>query len=116
MRRKRPRDEVDPDAQVSLRGELERLGLSEAEAAPLADQLVRLAARLPAPEYRALVEGVVLGAQAGSAQGASQTGFQNLLEDFTTELKKLDEGLKLLTAYLSRLRAHREAEPSRTLH
>lgn len=118
MRRKPPgrEDASEREPRESLRDELERLGLSQADAAPLADQLVRLAARLPAPEYRALVEGVVLGTRAGGAQTAPQSGFQNLLEDFTTELKKLDEGLKVLTAYLTRLRAQTEVERPRILH
>lgn len=113
----RRRSSPSRDPQDSLRGELQRLGLSEADAAPLADQLVRLATKLPAAEYRALVEGVVLGTQAGGgAPCDTPAGFQNLLEDFNSELQKLDEGLKLLTAFITRLRAPTEEEPVRVLH
>ena len=112
MRRRSPKRDDSPDA---LRGELERLGLSAGDAAPLAERLVQLASELPEAEYRALVEGVVLGTRAGAGQAEESSGIQNLLEDFTCELKKLDEGLKLLTAYLTRLR-DQTAEPTRTLH
>lgn len=116
MRRRKPESD---DPRDGLKGELERLGLSPRDAAPLADRLVRLAAELPEPEYRALVEGVVLGTRAGAGAGVSdqKAGIQNLLEDFTSELKKLDEGLKLLTAYISRLRDQTSArEGPRILH
>ena len=39
-----------------------------------------------------------------------------MLEDFATEVQKLDEGLRLITAYLSRLREQTALEPARTLH
>ena len=41
---------------------------------------------------------------------------QNLLEDFSAELKKLDEGLKLLMAYISRLRDRTDVETPQVLH
>jgi hypothetical protein len=98
-----------------LRAELERLGLPPSQAAPLAAQLVELASRRPEPEVRALLDGVVLGQRAARAGGPSGTELSRILEDFASELKKLDEGLRVLGAFLTRLRGPEESEP-RTLH
>lgn len=84
-----------------LRRELERVGLAPDNAGALAEQLERLAGALPAPEYRALVDGVLLGQRASRP---STPELHRLLEDFAAELKKLDEGLRLLTSFLVRLR------------
>jgi hypothetical protein len=100
----------------ALRGELERLGLAPAEAGALAERLVALSRELPDREYRALLEGVVLGRRAARAPLPKSPELHRMLEDFAAELKKLDEGLRLVTAYLSRLREKTSLEPVRTLH
>lgn len=99
----------------ALRGELERLGLARAEAGPLAERLARLSRDLPDREYRALLQGVILG-QRAARQRSGSPELQRMLEDFATELQKLDEGLRLIAAYLSRLREHAAPDPARTLH
>jgi hypothetical protein len=104
-----------PETAEALRGELEQLGLARAEAGPLADRLVRLSRDLPAREYRALLEGVIL-AQRTARRPAKSPELQRMLEDFAAEVQKLDEGLRLITAYLSRLREQAALEPARTLH
>ena len=98
----------------ALRGELERLGVSRADAGPLAERLARLSRELPEREYRALLQGVVLGQ--GARQPTGSRELQRMLEDFAAEVQKLDEGLRLITAYLSRLREQTAPEPARTLH
>jgi len=98
----------------ALRGELERLGLAPAEAGPLAERLARLSRELTEREYRALLEGVALGQRAVRAPARSPE-LSRMLEDFACELQKLDEGLRLLTAFLSRLR-EQTLEPATTLH
>jgi len=98
----------------ALRGELERLGLAPADAGPLAERLARLSRDLSEREYRALLEGVVLGQRAARSPARSPE-LSRMLEDFASELQKLDEGLRLLTAFLSRLR-EQTLEPARTLH
>ena len=104
-----------PDALPAdaLRGELERLGLAPADAGPLAERLAQLYNDLPAREYRALLEGVAIGQRA--AKAARSPELSRMLADFASELQKLDEGLRLLTAFLSRLR-EQTVEPARTLH
>ena len=104
--------------------ELVRLGLAPTDAEPLADELLRLARELPAAEYRALVEGVVLGQRirrpaaepASTLEGPPGPALGNILEDFASELKKLDEGLRVLTAYLVRLRDETRSAGDHTLH
>ena len=97
-----------------LRGELERLGLKPAEASEIADRLAQLSRDLPQREYRALLEGIALGQRAARGTVRSPE-LSRMLEDFARELQKLDEGLRLLTAFLSRLR-EQTLEPARTLH
>jgi hypothetical protein len=97
-----------PDA---LRGELERLGVAPAEAGPLAERLVRLSRDLPQREYRALLEGVILGQRAARQQTRSPE-LQRMLEDLTTEIQKLDEGFRLIGAYLARIRDFHRGQPA----
>jgi hypothetical protein len=111
--RMRPKAESAHPADA-LRGELERLGLAPAEAGPLAERLATLYRELPEREYRALLEGVAIGRRAGSSPVRSPE-LARMLADFASELQKLDEGLRLLTAFLSRLR-EQTVEPARTLH
>jgi DNA repair ATPase RecN len=100
----------------ALRDELERLGFAPGEAGVLAERLVSLARDLPEREYRRLIEGVILGRRATRDPVQKTPELHRMLEDFAAELKKLDEGLRLLTAYLSRLREKTAVEPVRTLH
>jgi len=98
----------------ALRRELEQVGLAPDSAVVLAEQLERLAGALPAREYRALVDGVLLGQRASRP---STPELHRLLEDFAAELKKLDEGLRLLTSFLVRLRDQTAAPGAeRVLH
>jgi hypothetical protein len=109
--RTKPESALSADA---LRGELERLGFAPADAGPLAERLAHLSRDLHEREVRALLEGVILG-QRAARQSARSPELSRMLEDFASELQKLDEGLRLLTAFLSRLR-EQTVEPARTLH
>ena len=81
----------------------------------VAERLAQLSRDLPEREYRALLEGVILG-QRAARQTARSPELKRMLEDFAAEVQKLDEGLRLITAYLSRLREQTALEPARTLH
>jgi hypothetical protein len=63
-----------------------------------------------------LIEGVVQGRRAARTSIPSTPELHRMLEDFAAELKKLDEGLRLVAAYLSRLREKTSVEPAPTLH
>jgi hypothetical protein len=110
---------ANPVAADVLCGELERLGLARADAGQLAERLARLARDLPEREYRTLLEGVILG-QCAARQATRSPELQRMLEDFAAEVQKLDEGLRLINAYLVRLRDLQQGrpalEPARTLH
>ena len=109
--RTKPESTLPADA---LRGELERLGLAPGDAGVLAERLAQLSRDLPEREYRAMLEGVALGQRTARAQLRSPE-LSRMLEDFARELQKLDEGLRLLNAFLSRLR-EQTLEPTQTLH
>ena len=79
------------------------------------ERLARLSRDFSEREYRALLEGVVLG-QRAARQPARSPELQRMLEDFAAEIQKLDEGLRLLTAFLARLREKTALEPASTLH
>jgi hypothetical protein len=101
---------------ADLRDELERLGLAPDAADELSERLAGLARALSEREFRALLDGVALGRRAAHLPAPKAPELHRILEDFASELKKLDEGLRLLTAFLSRLRDHTAVEASKTLH
>jgi hypothetical protein len=113
--RMRPKSTPDSPAPEALCGELERLGLAPADAAALAERLVRLPRELREREARALLEGVVLG-QRVARQPVRSPELLRMLEDLASEVQKLDEGLRVIAAFLARLREQTALEPARTLH
>lgn len=115
MRRKvrLPAASAEPD---DLREELERLGLAPADAGELAARLQTLSDELPVRDYLALLGGAVLTPRRDPGEPPRSPEFQRLVEDFTSELKKLDEGLRVLMAFLTRLRDHAAVEVPKTLH
>jgi hypothetical protein len=85
--------------------DLVRLGVEPDFAAVAAERLGPRAAGLDREAYAALLQGVALahGVQQDGAD-ESATEIQKLVQDFAVELQKLDEGLKLLSSYLLRIR------------
>lgn len=104
------------DLEGELRGELERLGLAPADAGELAARLEGMAGELPVREVLALLGGAALARRPDPGQAPRPSEFHRLLEDFASELKKLDEGLRVLMAFLTRLRDHAAVEAPKTLH
>lgn len=102
-----------------LRRDLEARGLAAALAGPVATRIAPRAAELSGDAYTAFLDGVAAasggrredpGAEAGAAE------IQRLVQDFAIELKKLDEGLRLLSAYLLRIRDRAGSERPRLVH
>ena len=78
-------------------------GSRRAEAGPLAERLAQLSGTCPSAST-ARCSRAWRSASAPRAQPARSPALARMLEDFASELQKLDEGLRLLTAFLSRLR------------
>ena len=85
--------------------DLIRLGVEPAFAAVAPERLAPHAVGLDREAYAALLQGAAQAhgvRQEGEAASASE--IQTLVQDFAVELQKLDEGLKLLSSYLLRIR------------
>ncbi len=102
-----------------LRRDLEERGIAAALAGPVASRIASRAADLSGDAYAAFLDGVAAAAgdpkeDPGAEAGAAE--IQRLVQDFAVELKKLDEGLRLLSAYLLRIRDRATKERSRMVH
>lgn len=94
---------------VRIREDLERRGVSAEFSGPVAERLGDIAGDLSGAEYEAVLEGVAAAygvhreRESSSARVESRE-IHRLVQDFAVELKKLDEGLRILSAYLVRIR------------
>jgi hypothetical protein len=113
-----------PEADTErVRSDLENRGIDPEFSRPVARRLVAIAADLSASEYAAVLDGV--SAAYGvhrEISGLNDAHFRpgnelrRLMEGFTGELRKLDEGLQMLSTYLVRMSALSSREDSGTLH
>ena len=106
-----------------IRDDLERLGLAAQVSENLARRLESTAAKLSADEYAAVLSSVAAacGVNRGDAdvQGiapADVADVERLMQGFREEVQKLDEGLRVLSAYVSRLRKRGADHVGQTLH
>jgi hypothetical protein len=95
-----------------IQSDLERRGVTPELSLSLSRQLAPIVADLAPDAYEAILGGVTLayGARGGEEGARERTQrdleeVQQLLCDFGTELRKLDEALEVLAAYALRLRA-----------
>jgi len=112
--------EVDPER---VRSDLEDLGIDPDFSRPVAERLVAIAPDLSAPEYAAILDGVTAAysvhrefARPVAERARSGNELHRLMEGCTGELRKLDEGLQMLSAYLLRMCALSSREGSGNLH
>jgi hypothetical protein len=112
--------EVDPE---QVRSDLEDRGIDPKFSRPVAQRLVAIAPDLSVPEYAAILDGVTAaysvhrefsGSNDADLKHANE--FRRLMEGCTGELRKLDEGLQMLSAYLLRMSALGSREGSGGLH
>ena len=111
------------DPQQIYRDLLER-GVTSRFAKALAARLATLSGELDGSGYEAVLGAVCLafGAHRRGLAGLHKTArdvdeIQRLMEDFSSELRKLDEALETLSAYVLRLRTQSSAAiGDRTLH
>jgi hypothetical protein len=109
--------------QERVRSDLEDRGVDPEFSRPAAERLVAIAPDLSTLEYAAILDGVsaaygVHREISGSSDARSRDGkeLQRLMDGFTGELRKLDEGLQILSAYLVRMSALLSREGARNLH
>ena len=97
-----------------LRVDLERRGLPAALASAVSDRLEMRAETLDAVAYQAVLDATCTawGAQRKAAPPDAALEIQRLVQDFAVELQKLDEGLRLLSTYLLRIRDRARGDES----
>ena len=106
----------------SLREDLEGRGVSPQFSDSVAFRLAKIADDLGAAEYEAVLEGVaaaygVCRQDENRSARVETREINRLVQDFAVELKKLDEGLRILSAYLLRIRERTKSpKPDRLLH
>ncbi len=106
-----------------VRSDLEDLGIDPEFSRPVAQRLVAIAPGLTDVEYTAILDGVTAAYsvhrdRVGPSDPRVQQGneLRRLMEGCTGELRKLDEGLQMLSAYLLRMCALASREGSGNLH
>ncbi len=103
-----------------IRADLEERGVGGAFSAPVAERLEEVAVDLSSSEYSAVLEGVAAAydvyredceALAHSSRDIDE--IQRLMQGFAGELRKLEEGLRIVSAYVLRMhsKASRERRP-----
>ncbi len=93
-----------------LRRDLEERGIDPEYSRPISQQLVAVAPERSTREYDAVLAGVVATYRAQREVSESHAAadrraheMQRLIEGFARELRKFDEGLQLLSAFLVRM-------------
>jgi len=106
-----------------IRADLERRGVGEHLAEPFSQRLAEIAADLSASEYHAAILAMaaayeVVQRDAGELESRCRDvrEIQHLMQGFAVELRKLEEGLRIVSAYLVRLRSAADGNPGDQLH
>ncbi len=104
-----------------LRDDLERQGVAPEFSGPVADRLEAIAHGLSPTEYDAVLHGVAAAYgvhRDDRRRDALPDGdeIERLMRDFAAELQKLDEGLRMLSAYVLRMRSQTVEEDPRIVH
>jgi hypothetical protein len=103
-----------------IRSDLERRGVAPELSLPAAQRLSAIAPDLSPKEYGAVLDGVAaayLHSDGEQPQVVGDVGeIQRLMEGFTGELRKLEEGLQILSAYVVRMGSRAHLERPTTLH
>jgi len=100
-----------------IRSDLESRGVAPELSPPAARRLSPIARDLSPKEYIAVLDGVAAGyVDPGELQAAGDIGeIRRLMDGFSRELRKLEEGLRILSAYAVRM-GSRSKERRPTLH
>ena len=100
-----------------LRADLEQRGVPAALARAVSERLESQAGSLDPEAYQAVLDATCTtwGARRKAEPPDSALEIQRLVQDFAVELQKLDEGLRLLSTYLLRIRDRARGEESARL-
>ena len=118
-------DGVEAGAEVRdrLRRDLEARGVDPLFADAVLTRVALVSSEASEPSWEAIVEGVEVayrvhrnGQESLRRSLRDLSELSRLVDDFGGELKKLDEGLKMLAAYLSRMRKQVCSEGRQILH
>jgi hypothetical protein len=118
-------DGVEAGAEVRdrLRRDLEARGVDPLFADAVLTRVALVSSDASEPSWEAIVEGVEVayrvhrnGQESLRRSLRDLSELSRLVDDFGGELKKLDEGLKMLAAYLSRMRKQVGSEGRQILH
>ncbi len=115
--------EIHPDdRRDSIRADLERRGVAREFSKPVAERLLAMAPNFTPEEYSAVLDGVAAAYTVHRDErempepSPEVAEIERLMKGFATELAKLQEGLKVLTAYSTRMRNRSAARRGATLH
>jgi hypothetical protein len=108
-----------------IRVDLERRGVARELTQPMAARLAPLVKALPSRAYGAALDAAAVALSVprldGEAAGASDRAadvaeIQRLMLGFTDELRKLEEGLRILSAFVLRMRTRAGLDGDGVLH
>jgi hypothetical protein len=107
---------------LRIRDDLERMGVAREFSHPVAERLAVIAPDFSSSEYAAVLDGVAAAYgvhRVDSAASGDAVEIGRLMQGFASELRKLDEGLRILCAYAERMqrragRSHEEPALSST--
>ena len=106
-----------------IRADLERRGVAEHFSEPFSARLAQIAGQLSASEYHAAILAMaaayeVVRSDAGQLDSRCRDvrEIQHLMQGFAGELRKLEEGLRIVSAYLVRLRSTADGDPGDKIH
>jgi hypothetical protein len=125
FRRRGPDDSEDGEltAEGRIQKDLESLGVSSAFSEAVAERISILASELDRETYSAVLDGVAVAfdAHRGDCETIEERArdideIQRLMKGFAGELRKLEEGLRIVSAYVLRMHSKARGERGRVLH
>ena len=114
-------DELKSEGQIQK--DLESLGVSSAFSVAVAERISILANELDRETYSAVLDGVAVAFDAHRSdceaiedRARDIDEIQRLMKGFAGELRKLEEGLRIVSAYVLRMHSKASGERGRVLH
>jgi hypothetical protein len=116
--RSRPhRAAPDPRGELRIRSDLRDRGIAVELHAAFAERLAPISQSGSPEAYEAALDAVALAYRNGAPSAkASLDELQQLMSGFSDELRKLEEAMRILDAYVSRMRSQTDASEDHLLH